>query len=351
MPLPDRDKIFGYIEFDRKLDRELRRTDNQKPNHYDLQWRRRAPRAIKQYIQGQLTAFGNKKLGLGLDPRERQSRTRQEAEDWAMRQLVKYASELRLFSRRKGPGPPPPPPPPPPGKDLGVAFRGFRFPDPALAPRVNWGHVISGFHIGVYNRTNRRFDGFLRLFILYGDSERHRFIDDAEVVLLAKQPELSFGPVTVQIQRGFFPEPGPYKVRAALYRKADGKLADRVTRIIYVEQDPEFRTPFQVRPAESLPAHRQWYATFEDDDPVLYYNLSHPCYDRVKEDAPAAGSYLFEVFLEGAMAFILSRPPDEEGNPNYAPLDSARIVGEPREAYDEIIAKVAEIRARFYAEN
>lgn len=351
IPPADRDKIFGYIEFDRALDRELRKTENQTPNHYDLQWRRRVPRAIKQYIQEQLTAFGNEKLGLGLDPREKQSRTRQEAEDWAMRQLVKYAADFKLFSRQKGAVRRPPPPVPPPKKDLGVALRGFRFPDPDIAPRVNWGHVISGFNVAVYNKTNNSFEGFLSLFVLYGDSEMLRPIDRATVTIAPKRPELTFGPINIPIERRFFPEPGLYRLRAALYRKTDGKLVDRVTRIIFVEKDPEFRTPFQVRAVERLPEQRQWYAYFEDDDPILLYSLSHPCYDRVKEDPAAAGAYLFEVFLEGAVWFILSRAADAAENP-YAPLDSTRIVSEdPREEYDEIALKLAQIRARFYAEN
>ena len=168
---------------------------------------------------------------------------------------------------------------------------------------------------------------------------------------MPKQPELTFGPLTLRIDRQLFTDAGPYRLRAALYRKADGKQIDRVTRIIFVEKDPEFRTPFEVQAQERFPEHmalRQWYATFEDGNPLLYYNLSHPYYDRVKEDPRF---YLFEVFLEGAMAFLLSRPPDDQGKPNYAPLDSARIGGDPRDAYDEIIAKIAEVRGRFYVEN
>jgi hypothetical protein len=95
-----RERVTGYIEFDRELDHVLRKGENQNPNHYDLKWRRRLPQAIKQYVNVQLEAFGRQKLGLGADPREVRSRRRTNAEEWAMRQLVKHASDLDLFGAR-----------------------------------------------------------------------------------------------------------------------------------------------------------------------------------------------------------------------------------------------------------
>ncbi|GAI76658.1 unnamed protein product, partial [marine sediment metagenome] len=82
-----RDSVFGYVEFDYKLDRELRKTQNQVPNHYDLQWRRVIPRAIKNYVEDQLQQFGREKLGIGIDWRQRREQIRTEAEQWALRQL------------------------------------------------------------------------------------------------------------------------------------------------------------------------------------------------------------------------------------------------------------------------
>jgi len=42
-----KNKMAGFIEFDSELDQELRKGENQHPNHYDLKWRRKVPFAIK----------------------------------------------------------------------------------------------------------------------------------------------------------------------------------------------------------------------------------------------------------------------------------------------------------------
>ena len=60
--------------------------------------------------------------------------------------------------------------------------------------------------------------------------------------------------------------------------------------------------------------------------------------------------YLFEIFLEGSMDFILNRPDKEDGTPDYHPLDSKRILKDPKDAYFEISGKIAEIRSRHYGE-
>lgn len=76
-----KEKITGFIEFDQKLERELRKGENQHPNHYNLKWRRKIPHEIRSFIQQQLEEFGKVKLNLGADPREVKKRKRTNAED------------------------------------------------------------------------------------------------------------------------------------------------------------------------------------------------------------------------------------------------------------------------------
>ena len=144
-PTDVREKITGYIEFDRELDRELRRGKNQNPNHYDLKWRSTTPRAIKGFINRQLEEFGRQKLGIGEDKREKQKRHRNNAEQKAMDLLLRYASDIDLRGpRRTGPGPDPGPcpnPNPPPNKEIGLIVQ-TQFPDIEKKPRVDWGEEM-----------------------------------------------------------------------------------------------------------------------------------------------------------------------------------------------------------------
>ncbi|GAI58514.1 unnamed protein product, partial [marine sediment metagenome] len=163
--------IYGFVEFDENLDRELRKSYNQKPNHYDLKWQRAIPKMIKNYVQEELRKFSYEKLKIGIDPRERKKQIRATAELDALRNLSKYANELGLFGRKGGPVKPPPPLPPPPNKQVGVMLYNFNFPEPERAPRVNWGETIKDFEVVIFNKTGDTLRGQLRIFMVLGDKE------------------------------------------------------------------------------------------------------------------------------------------------------------------------------------
>ena len=122
---------------------------------------------------------------------------------------------------------------------------------------------------------------------------------------------------------------------------------------MWVEKDPEFHLPFEVLPddftgKESI-EKRQWITQgILGQNPVLYYNTAHPGYKRVEDDDVELRNYLFEIFLEGSMNFILNRPEKEDGTPDYHPLDSKKILKDPSDAYFEISGKIAEIRNKHY---
>ncbi len=141
-PTQVRERVTGFIEFDRVAEHELRKTENQDPNHYDLKWRRRLPHAIKEYVNAQLDAFGKTKLGLGADPREIRNRRRSTAEEWAMRQLQRFAADLDLFGAKGRRFPPAPASPA--GKAVGVSINNFSYPDPDIAPPGELGSPVHG---------------------------------------------------------------------------------------------------------------------------------------------------------------------------------------------------------------
>jgi hypothetical protein len=75
-----RNKVFGYVEFEEDLERELREIE--KPTHYAFKgplWTK-----LKNLVEQELEAFGNKKLGLGIDTQALENIKRNKAESKAL---------------------------------------------------------------------------------------------------------------------------------------------------------------------------------------------------------------------------------------------------------------------------
>jgi hypothetical protein len=350
------DNIYGFIEFDRDLDRELRKNYNQNPNHYDLIWRRAVPKAIKEYLREELRRFGYKKIGIGIDPRERRKQIRSSAEIDALRYLSKYAKDLDLFGRRRGRvEPPPPPPPPPPNKLIGIMLHNFNFPDSERAPRVNWGEEIKDFEVRIFNKTNEHLKGRLRIFMLFGGREINILHEEKSIDITPYLKPKPIGPFSITFSKSVFPNPGEYRLKIRLINEVTHIEIDSLSRKIWIEKDPEFRLPFETLPddftdKEESIVKRQWITEgILGQNPILYYNTEHPSY-KEGENNERLTDYLFEIFLEGSMDFILNRPVKEDGTPDYHPLNSERILKDPKEAYFEISGKIAEIKSKYYEE-
>ncbi|MFH2012360.1 MAG: hypothetical protein ABIJ37_06675 [Pseudomonadota bacterium] len=359
VPLDITDNIYGFIEFDRDLDRELRKNYNQNPNHYDLTWRRAVPKAIKEYIRKELREFGYKKLGIGTDPRERRKQIRSSAEIDALRYLSKYAKDLDLFGRKGGPVKPPPPrpdpPPPPPNKKIGIMLHSFNFPDSERAPRVNWGEEIKDFEVRIFNKTNEHLKGRLRIFMLFGGREINILHDEKSIDITPYLKPKPLGPFSITFSKSVFPYPGEYRLKIRLINEVSNLEIDSLSKILWIEKDPKFRLPFETLPddftdKEDSIAKRQWITEgILGQTPILYYNIGHSSYKEA-ENNERLTDYLFEIFLEGSMDFILNRPIGEDGTPDYHPLNSERILKDPKEAYLEISGKIAEIKSKYYEE-
>ncbi len=354
VPLDITDNIYGLIEFDRELDRELRKNHNQNPNHYDLKWQRIVPKMIKNYVQEELRKFGYKKLGIGIDPRERRKQIRATAEIDALRDLSKYAKDLDLFGRKGGPVKPPTTTPQPPlNKEIGVMLHNFNFPDSERAPRVNWGEEIKDFEVRIFNKINEHLKGQLRIFMLFGDREINILPDEKSIDIIPHLKPKPIGPFSITFSKSIFPDPGEYRLRIRLINEVTHIEIDSLSRKIWIEKDPEFRVPFETHPEDfKEPIEKRQWITYGilGQNPVLHYNTVHPAYTRVENDDIGLRDYLFEIFLEGSMDFILNRPVKEDGTPDYHPLASEKILKDPKDAYFEISGKIAEIRSRHYGE-
>jgi hypothetical protein len=364
-PSQIREKVTGFIEFERELDQELRKRENQHPNHYDLKWKKRIPHAIKDFVNSQLEEFGKAKLGLGADPREVKKRLRTNAEEWAMRQLMKYASNLDLFGA-KGTKPPRPEPPelPLPVKPIGVSITNFTFPDPEIAPRVNWGQKFLGLGVTACNNKQKTRNVAVRLQVMYGDLSVLTLIDGDRFSLVCNE-HIQLGPFDIPIEKETMVEPGEYRLVASLFDSGTGERLDHVPRRFWVEKDPPFKKPFDVIGLPGFPEPKQWRQWFTigsiNNSPVAYYNTEHPAYEVVEDDEEQRNDYLFEIVLAAAINFILDRPNQEDGAPDYHPLEGERILGSqqkpierdevPAKAYDEIMRFASEIRWRMMKEN
>lgn len=354
-PVNIRNNIYGFIEFDRELDRELRKEYNQFPNHYDLKWRRSIPKAIKEYMLDELRKFGHEKLNIGVDPREIRKQVRTAAEEWALRYLSKYAKELDLVSKKRGLIPPRPRlPSPPHTKKIGVMLHNFNFPEPERAPRVNWGEEIKDFEVMIFNKTPDHLRSHLRIFILFGDREVSQIFDKRAINVIAKSKLAPFGPFNIVFSKDDFPDPGVYRLRIRLINERDRIEIDLITRKIYLEKDPDFRAPFEVMATDGFSEpfeKRQWMTEGTlGDNPVLYYNTQHPAYKWTENDQAQLGHHLFEILLDGSVDFILNRPDEPDGSPDYHPFDATKITKDPRRAYREISDKLSTIKSRYYEE-
>lgn len=367
-PQEVKNKVAGFIEFDSELDQELRKGENQNPNHYDLKWRRKIPFAIKGYVSKQLEEFGIKKLDLGKDPREIKRSRRTNAEDWALRQLLKHAVGLDLFGSkgRAGKGPnPPPPPPPPPLKPIGVSIHNFIFPSPELAPRINWESAFLNLTVTAHNHTKEDKDVSLIVQVLLGDTTIYQPFERLSFKL-SSQNVFHSPQFDINIDKVRFGEPGEYRLSATLFDGKTGDKIDNVARRFWVEKDPILRYPFNVEGSPGFPdvfKFRQWITSGSiNNSPTLFYNTAHPCYRNAEDDPDMQREYIFEMVLEGAIKFVLDRPNQEDGAPDFHPLNAETILGDskqrerkesdkeeiPSRTYEEIHRYASEIRWKVY---
>ncbi len=358
-PQEVKNQIVGYIEFDSELDQELRKGENQNPNHYDLKWRRKIPYAIKVYINKQLEEFGIKKLDLGKDPREIKRSRRTSAEDWALRQLMKHAIGLDLFGA-KGKIPPPPPIITPPIKPIGVSINHFCYPDPDIAPRVNWGSTFFDLTVTAHNQTTENKDLSLLVQVLLGDASVYQPFERL-AFRLSSQMMFHSPHFDIPIDDVKFGEPGAYRLTATLFDAKTGDKIDNVARRFWVEKDPPLRQPFEMMPLPEFPENikfLQWTTSGSiNNSPILYYNTAHPCYKNVEDDQDLQNDYLLDIALAGAIHFVLNRPDREDGTPDFHPLNTDFILGNPKEGdreeipnktYDEVNRFIAELRWKVY---
>lgn len=332
---------FGFIEFDEKLDEKLHEIEES--HHYGFKsygedsvlWNK-----IKAEIESQIEQFGYKKLGAGIDPRQKESRKRNEAEREALNFLNDFTKGWNLLGTTNKPGgtrPPGPGPGTSPLKLIGVALHDFIFPDTSI-PRLDFGDVIKDFYISIFNKTKGSFEVGYKIIILQGDTVI-KTIDEA-VVKLSPNSDVSTHKKVLEITESAF-EPGKYKLKVLLYDNTSDKKErlDEISRTFWVEEEPSFRSPFDVQgldfseafsghPDKDIYVDREWYLQPKGSEVyVLYYNIDHPSYKRSLKDKNGTTRFISEISTMAAIELLLKKAENSnEDEAEYGPFDKDAFV-------------------------
>jgi len=350
-----RNNVFGYVEFERELEDELRAIE--KPTHYGFRgtvWAN-----LKRLIEQELETFGNKKLGLGIDTQALVNIKRNKAESKALSILRAITKNWPISRWSKGGG----------GgdnggsvsdkKDVGVRLSNLLFPNPGNIPRLDYGQKLEGFNIVVFNREETPRDVTLHAFILSGDT---KIVDiRKESFGLKPRSTKTFGDHSLEITEDDFESAGEYKLRLNLIDNGTNTRLDEITRRIWVEMDPKLAGPFDVKRLKftEVPAtwkidrSREWVLSPEGDGRyTLYYNMDHPAYLYNHETDAKLTAYLAELFLLGALGLFVREgltKKEESKNVEGVPLNLEIIAnGEPLQVFNEYTVALSKLRESMY---
>lgn len=351
-------RLFGYIEFDKEVDYELRKGLNQNPNHYQLHWTRQLPKGIRNFIKAQLNNFGKKKLGMHEDPRKKEQNRQNNAENRALRKLQQVAPDLDIWGKKKRINPSGPPQPSPETSDFIIRLNNFEWPNQDIAPRVNYGDKIS-FKLLIKSNVNQDKETKISLAILKGDKVYETLVKNQSKKLVANE-SYEVGNFDIDINKSNFKLKGIYRIKASLIDSTNGESLSNYTIKMYVEEDPPIKGLLDLNPTEfdkdSPFHHRQWIAHHDGIKNIILYNILHPKFKKVKIDEEQLYEYLLEVLLHGSLFFVLDRPDDETGKADFHPLESEKIISEneinsiPKNTFHHAMGYYQEIQYKLFDE-
>jgi len=344
-----RENVYGYVEFDKKLDQALKEIEY--PNHYGFRvhglWRK-----VKEYVEEELEAFGNKKLGLGMDMKKEANVRRNTAENKALSVLRKITKNWALLIGSHGGG----------GggdngdsplKEIGVRLSGLKFPNEGNLPRVDYGDSLRDFVPVIFNKTNHGIELLFTMYVFSGD----RIIMELERRTVEVNPHSQIFPegnYVIPINKEYFLEPGEYKLRLAITDEKKRRI-DEVTRRFWIEMDPKLRAPFDVRkfdfPHELV--DREWILEPKGDNKyTLVYNTLHSVYLHNDENEEKLSRYLSEIFCNGALQLLIKQlkaKKDEDKRKEDLPFDPEILFSDNTvEVYKEISKAVSSIRYQIH---
>jgi len=345
-----RDKVYGYVEFDHEIEKLLRKIET--PNHYEFKnvgiWKK-----LKDKIEEELEAFGNKKLGLGIDTKALENARRNAAENKAINVLRAVTKDWPFAKRSKGPG----------GgeggggveiKTIGIRISDLEFPNPGNTPRLNYGENLDGFYATIFNKTKEDIAVIFKASVLSGDRIVLE-LDNKELKLKPKSEILSADEYSFKVTERDFPTAGEYRIRFTLTNANTKKREDEITRRFWVEVDPELRGPFDIKRAKFSELLRpeiqklEWILHSEGDNrQSFYYNLDHPAYQHNDETEDRLAKYLSEIFCLGALQLLVRQAENneiEEEKLKKLPFDINKLSSkDPKIVYLELTKAISSIK-------
>jgi len=349
-----KNKIYGFVEFDKKLEKSLREIET--PNHYSFVsyklWR-----VLKHCIEDKLEIFGNEKLGLGIDRRELQKQRRNNAENIALSRLRRITKGWNVSNVPGGGG----------GggngnnggstKKIAIRLSGLNFPNAENIPRLNYGESLKGFYPLFRNRTESNVKVHCQIQILSGDRGILE-LENCEYELESESGWLDFNKkYEFSATEVLFPESGKYRLSLKITDYDSKEELDKIVRFFWVNESPNLKAPFEITredfsdaPPQFSHHGKQWFLYPKENDRFTFkYNISHPLYEANESSEYKLADYLTEIFIEGVGAIALRRI-DNEGIDNVKetkPFNSDQLKSENLfDIYNEIIGEISRAKGK-----
>lgn len=271
------DRIYGYIEVDSVIEKELRIVED--PTHYHFDLSKGLPKRVRNFVENELMAFAKEKLGMHEFNERDRSKEESEARRSSLSMLNKLSKEIGLNGQ--GPGIPN-------GFDFTknpkeeafqIYMNKLRFPVAGIK-RVNSDETLENIACRVVNQTNLSLKGRFTIFAKRL-KKKVVIIQDEDIVIGAK--ERWYTPVhNLLISKKQFKTPGRC-VMVYKFTPKDEELNVKIRRLpFWVDMNPNINGIFKdIIPGDFSGTRNEdmtGYAAQEGGDWVFYYNTAHNAY-------------------------------------------------------------------------
>lgn len=317
LPAEKAEKIWGRIEFERELDQELREGENQHTTHYNLNWLKAIPKAIKLYVNSQLDEFGDQKLGskhLEEKTSAQDKKTQKKVDEGIGKIIDIKALNVGFLSEGGMNGSTTPnrgATSSSPSKGYGIEIK-VDHTDSKKWPRIDWQEQIICC-LAVHNNTSEDMLCTVSLRIHRSDKEIKTLYRKSDILIPANSNySPKDNPFIVSIDKSIFSSKGQYRIKANLIPKGEKKKSDTIE--FWVEQDPPPKNNFPFDLIGSpLDYPLPWKIKRDKDNKLkLFYNTKHPDFEKTKSNETAREDYFLYLKARGFLRFFVLDPAENE---------------------------------------
>lgn len=288
--------IYGYINFDEKLDQELQKDEG--IEHYSFDFKQFLPRIVKNFIIDECDKFLREKLGINVGTKTKPLEKEKSAQEKALYQVNLIAKQLGLTGKgiiNGGGGGDKPDPRP-----IRLKFSKFEFPSDTL--RVNYGETISNIGLTIENVTATDHVLGVRFSIVFNDEEEVVvYIDNNEVVINNKSLDLLEN-TSELITKEKYLNKGKYTFLAklvSLNTDNRGEILHQLKKNFWVEENPPQKGLFDdiegIPYPENIKTQQGEAQRSEGLSYKFMYNTNHPAKKAVDNDEDKLMKYLIEL--------------------------------------------------------